>query len=103
MVAITATISMAGTLMIAPVSTISNVSLPDGVPKGALVSCAGRCTCSCWSRLTAYPDQPTETVATANRYSSTRFQPMNQATPSPSVAYEYEYALPETGIMAANS
>ena len=28
---------------------------------------------------------------------------MNQATPSPSVAYEYEYALPDTGIMAENS
>jgi hypothetical protein len=28
---------------------------------------------------------------------------MNHATPSPSVAYEYAYALPETGIMDANS
>jgi hypothetical protein len=28
---------------------------------------------------------------------------MNHATNSPSVAYEYEYALPETGIMAENS
>ena len=28
---------------------------------------------------------------------------MNQATTSPSVAYEYEYALPETGIIDANS
>ena len=28
---------------------------------------------------------------------------MNQATISPSVAYEYEYALPETGSIEANS
>ena len=37
-----------------------------------------------------YPDQPTATVATANKYSRMRFQPMNHATISPSVAYEYE-------------
>ena len=43
------------------------------------------------------------TVEAANMYSRTRFQPMNQATNSPRVPYEYEYALPETGSIAANS
>ena len=84
MVAMTATISMAGRLMMAPVRTQCSASSP--LSSGAFASAGGMWMCSCSSRLTAYPDQPTDTVATANRYSSTRFQPMNQAMPSPRVA-----------------
>jgi hypothetical protein len=93
--------STAGRLMMAPVRTISKWVAP--LVNGALVSASGRWNPSCSTRLTTYPDQPTATVPAANRYSRIRFQPMNQATPSPSVAYEYEYALPETGIIAENS
>jgi hypothetical protein len=50
-----------------------------------------------------YSDQPTATADADIKYSSDRFQPMIHAIASPSVAYEYVYALPETGIMAANS
>ena len=39
------------------------------------------------SRLTTYPDQLTATAEAEMPYSSSRFQPMNQAMPSPSVAY----------------
>ena len=50
-----------------------------------------------------YPDHPTATAAAPTAYSSTRSHPMIQPTSSPIVAYEYEYALPATGIIAANS
>src|SRR5687768_4720262 len=99
------TIATAGRLMSDPVAT----SRPFTTLNGAEASAAGNPSSTptispteC-SRLLKYADQPTATVAAANRYSSTRFQPMNQATSSPSVAYEYEYALPETGSIAANS
>ncbi len=36
-------------------------------------------------------------------YSMMRSQPMIHATISPNPAYEYEYALPETGTIAATS
>src|SRR5207237_3278559 len=57
-----------------------------------------------WPRSdTRWPDQPTPTVAAPAAYSSTRSQPMIQATSSPIVAYEYVYALPATGTAAAIS
>ena len=43
----------------------------------------------------------TATLPTA--YSRIRSHPMIQATSSPSVAYEYAYALPACGIIAASS
>ena len=39
------------------------------------------------SRSTTYADQLTATVEAEIAYSSSRFQPMNQASASPSVAY----------------
>ena len=85
---ITARISTAGRLTIAPVDTSSQWPWPFA--NGALVSAGGRWTPNCASRLTTYPDQPTAMVAAANRYSRIRFQPTNQAMNSPSVVYEYE-------------
>src|SRR4029079_7908522 len=88
--------------MIAPVRTMCTVSPTES--KGAFESADGMWIPSCSvQKLTTYPDQPTDTVATANRYSSTTFQPINQAMPSPRVAYEQEDALPEAGILEANS
>src|SRR3954454_3046657 len=49
------------------------------------------------------PPQPTAIAATETPYSRIRSQPMIQATISPSVAYVYVYALPETGIDDASS
>src|SRR4051812_4719141 len=49
------------------------------------------------------PPQPTATAATDTPYSRIRSQPMIQATSSPIVAYEYVYALPDTGIDEASS
>ena len=97
---ITATMSTAGKLTMAPVATMP---APSTRVNGALLMASGMCTPIWFRKLTTYPDQPTDTVAAAKRYSSTSNQPTNQATPSPNVAYEYEYALPETGIIAANS
>src|SRR4051812_20916614 len=50
-----------------------------------------------------YWPQPTAIAATETPYSRIRSQPMIQATSSPSVAYAYVYALPETGIADASS
>src|SRR4051812_13097948 len=55
------------------------------------------------SSLLRYSLQAMETVAAPTAYSSTRSQPMIQATSSPMVAYEYVYALPAMGIIEANS
>jgi hypothetical protein len=49
------------------------------------------------------PPQPTATAATETPYSRTRSHPMIHATSSPSVAYAYVYALPDTGIEEASS
>ena len=54
---------------------------------------------SVWKKL----DQPFATVAEPTAYSRMRSHPMIQATSSPSVAYEYAYALPAWGIIAASS
>src|ERR1044072_5270005 len=97
----TATMNTAGRLNIAPVAK-KPFSSDQSI--GALLSAAGiKFRPSSPRTFTRYRDQPTDTVEAANRYSSTRFQPMNQATPSPSVAYEYAYALPDTGIIEGNS
>src|SRR3954452_10641831 len=50
-----------------------------------------------------YCPQPTAIAATETPYSRIRSQPMIHATSSPIVAYEYVYALPETGIVDASS
>src|SRR3954463_8260169 len=55
------------------------------------------------ARLLKYWPQPTATAATDTAYSRIRSQPMIHAAISPSVAYEYVYALPETGIEDASS
>src|SRR4029079_17887644 len=51
----------------------------------------------------AYSLHAIATVAAPTAYSSTRSQPMIQATSSPMVAYENVYALPAIGIIDANS
>src|SRR5689334_6844464 len=50
-----------------------------------------------------YWPQPIAMPATEMPYSMIRSQPMIQASSSPSVAYAYVYALPETGIDEASS
>jgi hypothetical protein len=55
------------------------------------------------SSLLRYSLHAMPTVAAPIAYSSTRSQPMIHATSSPSVAYEYVYALPAIGIIDANS
>ena len=66
------------------------VHVGRGAPGGRRVdvSDAGSAMPKSLSRLTKYPDQPTPTVAAPTAYSSTRSQPMIQATSSPIVAYE---------------
>src|SRR5476649_2517477 len=51
------------------------------------------------SRLFIYWLHAIATVAAPTAYSSTRSQPMIQATSSPIVVYEYVYALPAIGII----
>ncbi len=75
---------IAGTLMIAPVRTMCSCA---SSPRGAFTSCAGRWMCQLASRFTTYADQLTATVEAEMPYSSSRFQPMNQASASPRVAY----------------
>lgn len=53
---------------------------------GAPTSAAGSVTPSSDRNAVKYPDQPTETVAAANRYSRIRSRPMIPARNSPSVA-----------------
>ena len=55
---------------------------------GDAESCAGIVMPKRPSSETRWPDQPTPTVAAPAAYSSTRSQPMIQATSSPMVAYE---------------
>ena len=43
------------------------------------------------------------TAEVANKYSSITHQPTINAKISPSVIYVYEYTLPETGTVDANS
>ena len=50
-----------------------------------------------------YADQPAATAEVANKYSSITHQPTINAKISPSVIYVYEYTLPETGTVDANS
>src|SRR6185369_7978593 len=94
------TMSTAGRLITAPVATRK---LSGPLSSGALVSAAGRWIPPAARMLTTYCDQPTATADADIRYSSDRFQPMIHATDSPSVQYAYVYALPDTGIIAANS
>src|SRR5437667_493617 len=108
---ITATTNTAGRLMMAPVR-LSPVCAHPAMAAwtfaavhhvvGAAVSPAGSLRPKLPSRLTKWPDQPTPTVAAPAAYSSTRSQPMIQATSSPMVAYEYVYAPPATGPPPAN-
>ena len=64
---------------------------------------AGKPTFTDWRKVATYADHARAMAELETPYSSVRFQPMNQATPSPSVAYAYEYAEPDTGILAASS
>src|SRR5215468_9891328 len=50
-----------------------------------------------------YPLKPTATATLLTTYSRIRSQPIIQAKISPSVAYEYVYALPAIGIIEASS
>src|SRR6185436_14567725 len=74
-------------------------------PSASTISTAGRLMMApvVARKLSTYCDQPTATADADIRYSSDKFQPMIQATDSPSVQYAYVYALPDTGIIAANS
>src|SRR5580700_3152980 len=78
-----AMISTAGTLMNAPVRMMWSCT---SRPSGALTSTFGRWMWASPSRLTTYADQLTATADAEIAYSSSRFQPMNQASASPMVA-----------------
>ena len=54
-------------------------------------------------KTTIYRLQLILTVVAATVYSKTRSHPIIHAISSPMVAYEYVYALPDTGIIEANS
>src|SRR3954469_14321819 len=84
---ITATMNIAGMLNFAVSPAIDS---GRGLPRSP----------SSWLR---YPDQPTATVAAPRASSSTRSQPMIQATISPSAAQENGAAEPATGTVEANS
>ena len=72
--------------------------------KGFVASALGRCSPNVALRKSEkYPDQPMATVAAPSAYSRMSPQPTIQAINSPSVAYTYVYALPETGTLDANS
>src|SRR5947199_10517304 len=94
---ISATMKMAGRLRYAPVANhpacVHPATLAANSPcvqksNGAWVSLAGTWMPRKSSRLRKCPDHPTPTVAAPIAYSSTRSQPMIQATTSPMVAYE---------------
>ena len=71
---------------------------------GDLLIASGSVTPKAASRKAlTLPPQPTATAATDTPYSRIRSQPMIHATSSPIVAYEYVYALPDTGIDEASS
>jgi hypothetical protein len=56
------------------------------VVPGAVVSAGGSASPRSRRKLTKYPDQPTAMVEALRAYSSTRSQPMIQATNSPAEA-----------------
>ncbi len=89
---IASTISTAGRLITAPgmVPGAAHIQTGSCQPKPARIR---------WK----YPLHPIATVMEPTAYSRMRSQPIVQATISPSVAYAYAYALPEIGIIAANS
>ncbi len=96
-VEISATIKTAGTLTSAPVRLSPEwahparpeaTSLAVHQAVGEFVSVAGRVMLKWESSDTKCPDHPTATVEAPAAYSSTRSQPMIQATSSPIVAYE---------------
>src|SRR5204863_9227000 len=91
------TMNTAGRLIHAPVKTSPALVQPTTAAVtfacvhhcvGEPASCAGSVMLKLLSSDTKWPDQPTPTVAAPAAYSSTRSQPMIQATISPIVAYE---------------
>src|SRR6476646_6335765 len=97
MVDMRATMNTAGTLSSAPVKlrpswahpATARLTSPTVHQRvGDWVRWAGSVTPNNLNRSTRCPDQPTPTVAAPAAYSSTRSQPMIQATNSPMVAYE---------------
>src|SRR3954451_23391130 len=83
-------------------NTAGRLKMPPA--DGDLAIASGRATPNAESRnALRLPPQPTAIAATDTPYSRIRSQPMIQATISPSVAYVYVYALPETGIDDASS
>ena len=89
------TMIIAGTLRTAPVRVHPSVKMrqmlsPASVgavwANGADVNAVGMLMPRSRRNETTYPDQPTDTVDAANRYSRIRSQPMTQAISSPSVA-----------------
>src|SRR5215471_10627555 len=76
------TSTTAGALQIAPVATRPAVVTSTG----ACVKIGGTLMPRSALNDTAYPDHPIAPNAAANRYSSTRHQPISHATTSPKVA-----------------
>src|SRR4029077_615588 len=89
------TIRKPGTLKYAP------VQCPEA--HTGLAHSLGRFKPKAASCALAYPLKPTATATLLTTYSRIRSQPMIQAKISPSVAYEYVYALPAIGIIEASS
>src|SRR5215471_18860694 len=96
---VTAATAMTAGKFTTPVPTVAPVvkSL-TGVPM-APRSATGTSMPRSWRKLVTYPDQPTATVDAAAPYSRSSSTPIIHAENSPSDAYEYEYAVPETGIV----
>src|SRR5215467_7287044 len=100
---VTAAIAMTAGRFTTPVPAVApDTKSLTGVPH-APRSSGGTLTPRSWRKLVTYPDQPTATVAAASPYSRTSSTPMIHAASSPSDAYEYEYADPDTGIVDASS
>src|SRR6185503_3060456 len=83
-------------------TTVPETKSVTGVPQAPRRAMGTSSPKSC-KKLVTYPDHPTATVEAAMPYSSTNSTPMIQAASSPSDAYEYEYADPDTGIADASS
>src|SRR3954468_13913220 len=76
-------------------------TMPTAAQSGRAASPASQLGRS--SSCARYADHPRETTAAPSMSSSSRSQPMTQATNSPSVAYANVYADPATGTVDASS
>ncbi len=66
--------------------TAGRLMMPPSSPPGGVIAQCGRLMPPSSSSFAKYPDQPMATAMLATPYSRIRFQPVIQATNSPSVA-----------------